>query len=250
MYTLSNKDFFNDVSEYYDGMINFDQTLERKTNNLKSFLSSDIKTAADIGCGSGIDSIALASLGMKVSSFDLSKMMIEKAEANSKRMNKEIKFYNYAAQNIPSSFNSNFDFVCSLGNTVANIPPKDISATIIRFGELLNTKGKLLFHILNYEKIIKVDERIVNVNKSESDYLIRFYDFEKDFINFNILKFDSDNTKKRNLISTKVYPHSLELFLYLLNENKINKVEVYQDLNKTPFNSETSSDIYIFAEKE
>jgi SAM-dependent methyltransferase len=250
MDTLSNKDFFNDVSEYYDGMINFEQTLERKTNNLKSFLSSDIKTCADIGCGSGIDSIALASLGMEVSSFDLSQMMIKKAEANSKRMNKEINFYNYAAQNIPSNFNSKFDFVCSLGNTVANIPPKDISAVIKRFAELLKKKGKLLFHILNYEKIIRVNERIVNVNKSESDYLIRFYDFEKDHINFNIIKFDGDNTKNRNLISTKVYPHSLELFLNLLKENKINKVEVFQDLNKTPFDSETSNDIYLFAEKD
>ena len=124
MDTLSNKEFFNDVSEFYDEMINFEQALERKTNNLKEFLSSNFKTAADIGCGSGIDSIALASLGMDVSGFDSSKMMVKKAEENSKRVNKKIKFYNYTAQNIPDSFNSKFDFICSLGNTVANIPPK------------------------------------------------------------------------------------------------------------------------------
>lgn len=250
MNTLSNKDFFNDVSEFYDEMINFEQALERKINNLKEFLSSNIKTAADIGCGSGIDSIALASLGMDVSGFDSSKMMVKKAEENSNRLNKKVQFYNYTAQNIPDSFNSKFDFICSLGNTVANIPPKDISITIKKFAELLDKNGKLLFHILNYEKIMRVNERIININKGASDYLIRFYDFEKEFINFNILKFDINNPKQRSLIATKVYPHSLELFLNLLKENKFNKVEVFQDLKKTPFNSETSNDIYLFAERD
>lgn len=246
---LSNKDFFNDVSEFYDEMINFEQALERKTDNLKEFLSSKFKTAADIGCGSGIDSIALASLGMDVAGFDSSKMMIKKAEENSNRANKKVQFYNYTAQNIPDSFNSKFDFICSLGNTVANIPPKDISVTIKRFAELLNKNGKLLFHILNYEKIIRENERIININKGESDYLIRFYDFEKDFLNFNILKFDINNPKQRNLISTKVYPHSVDLFLHLLKQNNFSNVEVFQDLKKTPFNSKTSNDIYLFAER-
>jgi len=247
---LSNKDFFNDVSEFYDEMINFKQTLERKTNNLKTFLSPSIKTVADIGCGSGIDSIAFASLGVDVSGFDSSEMMVKKAKENSEKANEKINFYNYTAQNIPASFNSKFNFICSLGNTVANIPPDDISVTIKRFAELLNKNGKLLFHILNYEKIIRVNERIVNINKGESDYLIRFYDFKKDFINFNILKFDISNPKQRELISTKVYPHSLEMFLNLLEENDFIKVEVYQDLKQTPFNLETSSDIYFFAEKK
>lgn len=250
MDTLSNKDFFNDVSEYYDEMINFEKALENKTNNLKNFLSSDIKIAADIGCGSGIDSIALASLGMNVNGFDSSMMMIEKAEENTKKANKIIKFYNHTAQEIPSEFDAKFDFVCSLGNTVANIPPEDISSAVKRFSELLNKNGKLLFHILNYEKIIKVNERILNVNKGESDYLIRFYDFEKEHINFNILKFEIENPNKRNLITTKLYPHSLELFLTLLKENNFAKVEVFQDLKKTPFNCETSNDIYLFGVKD
>ena len=249
MSTLLNKFFFDDVSEFYDQMIDFESALEGKTNNLKSFLSSNIKVAADIGCGSGIDSIALATIGMKVSAFDASQKMVERGEENAKRLDKTINFYNYTAQDIPNEFNSQFDFVCSLGNTVANIPPNDLSDSIKRFAEILNKNGKLLFHILNYEKIIKGKERIVNINKGENNYLIRFYDFEKDFINFNILKFDNSDTTNRKLISTKVYPHSLELFLQLLKENNFSKVEVFQDMKKTPFNSETSNDIYLFAER-
>ena len=250
MDTISNKNFFNDVSEYYDEMINFKQTLERKTNALKEFISSDIKFAADIGCGSGIDSIAMAALGVEVCGFDSSMMMIEKAEINAENENKVISFYNYSAQDIPNTFNSKFDFVCSLGNTVANISPKDISDSVKRFAEVLKNNGKVLFHILNYKKIIRENERIVNINKGEHEYIIRFYDFENDFINFNILKFDIENPKQRKLISTKVYPHTLELFLDLLKQNNFKNIEVYQDLKKTAFNSEISNDIYFFAERE
>lgn len=250
MITMSNQDFFNDVSEYYDEMINYKQTLERKAKALKKFITSDIKYAADIGCGSGIDSIALSLLGLNVSGFDTSTKMIEKAQNNAEKGNKIISFYNYSAQYIPDSFNTEFDFVCSLGNTIANIPPQDINDSIKRFSEILKNKAKLLFHILNYEKVIRLNERIVNISKGKQKYIIRFYDFEKDFINFNILKFDAENNIQRELISTKVYPHSLELFLDLLNQNNFGNVEVYQDLNKTDFNSETSNDIYFFAERK
>ncbi len=249
MDTILNKDFYNDVSEYYDEMIDFKKALDNKTKNLKEFVKLNVKTAADIGCGSGIDSIALASHGLDVCGFDSSMMMIEKAEENAEKENRVASFYNFSVQSIPCSFNSNFDFVCSLGNTVANIPPEDIAVTIKRFGELLNQKGKLLFHILNYEKIVRENERIVNISKSEKDQIIRFYDFEKEHINFNILRFKLDNSKERKLISTKVYPHSLELFMNLIEQNNFAKVEVFQDLKKTPFNSETSNDIYFFAEK-
>jgi SAM-dependent methyltransferase len=230
-------------------MIDFNSALERKINALKLFVSSEVNTAADIGCGSGIDSIALASLGLEVSGFDSSHLMIEKAMQNAREENKNAKFFNHTAQEIPESFNSNFDFICSLGNTVANISHDDIAVTIKRFSDLLNQNGKLLFHILNYERILRVNERIVNIGKDENDCIVRFYDFEKDHINFNILKFEIDNPKSRKLISTKVYPHSLKLFLDLLKQNGFKIIEVFGDLRKNAFNSETSNDIYLFAEK-
>ena len=147
------------------------------------------------------------------------------------------------------TFNSKFDLVCSLGNTIANISTKELPTAIKTFSELLNKNGKLLFHILNYEKLILDNERIININEGESDYLIRFYDFEEDHINFNILKFAINNPKKRNLISTKVYPHKLEILLELLKANNFSKVEIYQDLKMNKFDHKASKDIYIFCGK-
>ena len=250
MNILSNTEFFDDVSHYYDKMVNFNEALKRKTDSLSKIIISEFKTAADIGCGSGIDSIALASNGLEVCGFDSSHQMIEKAKANAAKSNHKISFYNMPAKGIPNSFNSKFDFVCSLGNTIANIPHNDIENSFKRFAEIVKPKGLLLLHILNYEKIINANQRIININKDESNFIIRFYDFKKEFLNFNILRFKSENPKVRNLISTKVFPHTLELILNLLQKYSFKNIKIFQDIKKTPFHTETSNDIYLIAKMQ
>ncbi len=45
----------------YDEMISFEKAVENKKKLLKNFIKPEMKYAADLGCGSGVDSIALAS---------------------------------------------------------------------------------------------------------------------------------------------------------------------------------------------
>ncbi len=230
-------------------MTNFQKALENKKNNLINFITASMKTAADIGCGNGIDSIVLTSFGLRVTGFDPSSKMIEKAVKNSKHLKQKIDFYNYAAKDIPEKFNTKFDFICSLGNTIANISPKDLELTIKRFSELLKGNGKMLLHILNYEKIIQDNERIINIKNTGDDYIIRFYDFEKDYLKFNILRFKKNNTAESNLITTKLFPHKLETIKKLLKINGFDEPDIYADLSKTNFSTILSKDIYLFCSK-
>jgi len=119
---LPNKVFYDELASDYDNMISFEKTVENKKKLLKNFLTSKMKSAADVGCGSGVDSIALASLDLNVTAFDPSVEMLKVAEANAKRLNVKVGFHNYSADNVPTEFNNNFDLVTSLGNTFANIP--------------------------------------------------------------------------------------------------------------------------------
>jgi len=64
---LPNKIFYDQLASDYDAMISFDKAVENKKANLKNIITSEMKSAADIGCGSGVDSNALASLGLKLS---------------------------------------------------------------------------------------------------------------------------------------------------------------------------------------
>ena len=60
-------------------MIGFDKSLNIKRSLLSDLLSINGNPILDFGCGTGIDSIALAQLGFNVTGYDISKEMINTA---------------------------------------------------------------------------------------------------------------------------------------------------------------------------
>lgn len=244
----SNEDFYNSISVFYDGMVNFSSALLRRKNLLKNLITDKLSTAADLGCGTGMDSISLAMNGINVTGFDSSEEMINKAKENSSNAGYNINFQKFSLDRIPSAFYSKFDLVVSLGNTLANLNEKKLNIAIVKISRLLKQDGKLVIQILNYKKIVKDKVRIVNVNSEGDDLYIRFYDFLPDRINFNILKIHKIDNSKRELYTTVVYPHSKELFLKVLKENNFKHIKFYGGLDLKPYKKNGSSDLVIIAE--
>jgi len=245
----SNNNFYNSASVYYDKMIDFESALQKRKILLSNFIENKIKSVADVGCGTGVDSISLSQLGLNVNSFDPSLEMINTARTNSEKHNCKIMFYNFAANNIPKSFYNKFDLVVSLGNTLANIPFGMIEKSVVKLFRLLKKDGRVLIQILNYEKILEDKERIVNITKKDIEYFIRFYDFNKKDITFNILKFNTDQTTKKELISTKIFPYTLKELKKVFKETGFKKIELFGGLDKKPFDAKTSNDLILFAHK-
>lgn len=246
---LPNKVFYDELASDYDNMISFEKAVENKKAYLKNIITSEMKSAADIGCGSGVDSIALASLGLNVTSFDPSVEMLKTAKVNAEITNVEIDFHNYSADNVPTEFNNNFDLVTSLGNTFANIPKENFSASLQRCYEILRPKGQLLIQVLNYNKILLDNQRIVNITEGEKGYFIRFYDFNGDELVFNVLSFVKSNLSDNKIISTKLYPHLIKDFQAGLKMVGFSKFQFYSDLKLTSFDEKLSKDLIIQAYK-
>lgn len=247
--TLDNSDFFNLIASDYDEMVSFAQSVEKKKESFKSIIKPWMKTAADLGCGSGADSIALSSLGLKVIAFDPSSEMIRVAKENAKKENVNIDFHNSPIHSIPGSFNNQFDIVVSFGNTFANIERKYFIASIKKCFELLKPEGTLIIQVLNYEKILAEQKRIVNIREGKENYFIRFYDFNSDEIIFNILIFNKSNPKQNKLFSTEIYPYVIEDFNEALINTGFNKTEFFADLNFNRFEGLNSQDLFIIAQK-
>jgi len=245
----SNSTFYNSVSVYYDKMIDFDSALQKRKAFLSSFLDKDCKTIADVGCGTGVDSIALSQLRLEVSSFDPSSEMINTAISNSEKHNCKIKFYNHSADEISKTFYNKFDLVVTLGNTFANIPISKIEKSVGRLFKLLKKDGRVLIQILNYEKILREKERIVNITKRDGEYFIRFYDFGKKDLTFNILRFNADQTTKKELISTKIFPYTSKELKSIFKRTGFKSIELFGSLDKKPFDSIISNDLILFAKK-
>jgi SAM-dependent methyltransferase len=246
---LSNKDFYDNFAEDYGKMISFDNAIEKRKSLLSNIVLPKVKYAADLGCGTGIDSAALAQLSLAVTGFDPSGEMIKQAKNNAGNTNLEIDFANHGISEIPAAFNKKFELVISLGNTFANIERDSFQSSIKKCHDLLKEQGSLFIQVLNYKMILKEKKRIVNITESDEHFFIRFYDFIKDEIKFNILKFSKAEPKENNLITTTIHPYAAKDFNNSLLEAGFKSVNIFSDLNRNEFDENSSKDLFIKAAK-
>lgn len=242
---MNNEEFFDGVSEFYDDMISFDTALANRRGALSEFIPSSAKYAADLGCGTGLDSLSLALNGLDVTAFDISQGMLDNAFTKARQHALNIKFNKYSLTDIPSEYNGRFDMAVSLGNTLANLNESQLEEALSRAYAILKENGTLLLQILNYHPLQKNNERIINITENGSTYFVRFYDFLGEGLQFNILSFDKNDAKKRELKSTLLYPHEEEVFRVLLTEAGFKDFKVYGSLTKSPFDPANSKDMII-----
>jgi SAM-dependent methyltransferase len=246
---LNNQEFFDELSTRYDSMIPFEKALERKEEIFKNLLKANINTVADIGCGTGSDSLALARLGYKVTSFDPAAEMLNILKLNEQSFKLNVDSHQFGAAQIPDDFNNKFDVVISFGNSFANIPTNEFESSVYKGFSLLKDKGELYIQILNYEKILKEKERIVNITTGDDNYFIRFYDFRENLVVFNILHFDKTNPADHHLISTKIFPHSTDDFEKAMKKAGFITVNFFGSFKFTSFDPQKSNDLIIIAVK-
>jgi len=247
---IANEDFFNQLADEYDMMIPFAEAVERKKKILKDIISREMKNAADIGCGTGTDSIVLARLGLNVASFDLSPEMIGKAKANAVNEKVKINFSVSDAANIPNKFNDSFDLVISFGNTFANIKKEEFVNSLHRCFNILKKNGMLLIQVLNFEKIIREKQRIININSGGNKFFIRFFDLTENEIVFNLLSFNAEIPAAYKLVSTALYPYGRNEFESGLKNAGFGKFDFHEDLNFLPFREKHSENLIIKAFKD
>ena len=240
--------FYDEVSCIYENMIDFEKNLDLRINAYKKIFPATGKVV-DIGCGIGMDSIALAMNGHDVTSFDTSPNMIKEAKRNAERFNVQINANVNSFGTITRNFNKKFDYAVSVGNTIAHLKPSEFKSAIKRIYKLLRNGGKVFLHILNYERIIKESRRINNIANRGGKVIIRFYDFGKKDIDFNILSFPIDNPKEHKLVTTKHYPHSKKEILKYLEEAGFKKIKLMENFTGGKFNVKDSKDLFVEAVK-
>jgi len=246
---LSNENFYDRLANEYDQMISFRNAVENKRRILANFIVPGMKYAADLGCGSGADSIALASAGLKVAAFDPSDEMLKVAKENVEKKIVKVSFHNYRIDEIPDEFNDQFDIVVSLGNTFANIPKEKLYESLKRCFQILKPDGILFIQVLNYEKILNERERVVNITEGKDKYYVRFYDFTTTEIIFNILTFSKINLSDYMLITTLVFPHLQNDLIQEIKKAGFFSIELYSDFNQSAFDKQSSKDLVIRSQK-
>lgn len=262
----SASDFYDELSEDYVDMIGFSSKVESEREIFKNIVSEyKITRCLDAGCGVGLHSIILSKLGVKVLGIDISASMIEKARELAQRFGVSAEFEVLDFSLIKEKYKEKFELVLCIGNTLPHlINEKDLLVALRNFYNALMPNGILIVQILNYDKIMENEERIVSVRETPERIFVRFYDFEptivgspslkvfeirKDFLKFNVLIVDKTKNYSFKLITTRIRPIKSEDLCKKLRMVGFKDVEIFGDLLKGEFKADESKNIVVFAQK-
>jgi len=245
---LDNKNFYNIASSFYDQMISFEANLDSRRDAFGKLFSKPI-VAADLGCGTGVDSIALSLNGHKVTGFDPSFQMLETAKSNALKYQQSVDFVESTILDLPALYNSQFELVLSLGNTFANIEGTTIYSTVQRLFDILKPGGLCYIHILNYARITEIKERIVSIKENGKDFYVRFYDFVNGQVNFNILRFNKENTANKELLTTPIFAYKRDLLVKVFSSVGFINIQQFSNMNCKEFDLNKDTDLFLLCQK-
>lgn len=214
--------FYDDISENYDEMFNFKKDLAAADTIVVSLKEQfSFEKALDIGCGTGSFTIALARSGVKATGMDLSSSMLAGARKNSIAYEQDIDLVYSGMLEMSANITDNFDLIMCMGNTLPHLlNMKDLFSMLSSCRKLLNPDGHLVLGLLNYDKILEKQERIVGITRNANHEFIRFYDFEKPYVNFNLLEIDwRTESPSHKLVSTRLYPYTSDELESALRQN-------------------------------
>ena len=237
--------FYDRLAADYDGMIDFDRRLPVEKEILRTFVEEfGIRTAADMGCGTGLHTLALAELGVDAIGVDISAEMLARAQAHAAVLSRSASTSihgNDDIQNpvIPSEVRRRrtesregsgahffqgdllapelklyapFDAVFCLGNTLPHIASvAELVDVLSHWKSCLSPEGIIVVQLLNYDRVFRERERIVGIRRAGEIVTVRFYDFTEPRITFNILSIQESAGKPAHALrSTLLTPFTAE----------------------------------------
>jgi len=236
-------DFYESIAPYYHHIfpLNPDQAVFTRS----VFLHSEGISLLEVGCGIGSLSFELSTTYPTIIGIDLDKAMLAKAEetkAALTTLENPPLFYQVNMLSMMDTFHTaQFDGILCFGNTLVHL---DSEEQVLDFFSqchmALKEGGKLLFQILNYDKILQLCITSLPVTDNELIRFVRTYAFPQhsekiDFITTLTIK--ETHQTIRNKIT--LLPLKKNTLLKLLLQAGFNKLCFYGNYHSQPFSMES-----------
>ena len=103
---------------------------------------------------------------------------------------------------------------------------------------------------MNYEKILTHKDRIIDIHREGEHEFIRFYDFNKNTLNFNILNIDwNSNLPVYDLQTTFHYPYRKNDLRNIFKQNGFKLEKVYGNIRMEKYNPDQSPNCVFVVRK-
>jgi glycine/sarcosine N-methyltransferase len=240
--------FYDSLANEYDELTGFAERFGKERSTFEKLVQKyDMKIVLDAGCGTGFYSIMLAQLGLHVTATDISAQMLRKAKQNAKHMNVQIDTIQTSFQGLNESVHNKFDAVLCLGNTLPHIlTEEELLQSFKGFHRILNTGGRIFLQLLNYDRILKYRERILNIKEVDDKIFIRFYDYERESIVFNILTIQKSNGRmNHSLNSVRLFPWRSSDIVRILKDAGHCNVQLFGNMALDAYDKCSSKDLVV-----
>ena len=245
-------DFYNNIADVYDAITHETQRREG-AENFVSWLTKEyhIETVLDVACGAGLFTLEFARQNVRAIGIDIAKDLLNLASEKAAAENLDIQFFDEPMQKSADVINAPADAIVCMGNSLPHLlEESDLTATLNEFDRLLKPGAPLVFHMLNYNRVLKQNERMVGVTKKNDVEFIRFYDFLEKKIRFNLLEVDWSHTPARTeLCSTTLRPWTVDEVIEALSRHHFAEFETFGNLNRGHFDQDESEVLVLVAKK-
>lgn len=250
---LSAADFYDALAEGYDAMTGFaarTARAERFVTDLLHLRGKMAQRATDVGCGTGAYTLALARAGLTALGLDPSPEMVHQARRNAERLGvKQVRFVQAGLGELATEAKEPQNLVICMGNTLPHIlETEELQAGLAAARESLDEGGLFAVQVLNYDRILAEQERIVSIDAQGGENFVRFYDFLPDgLVRFNLLRFTTGNGDHR-LTGVLLRPYRQAELTALLVAAGFREVVAFGSLDLAPFDAVDSDTLLLVAE--
>lgn len=163
--------FFDALAPAYDAMTDIESRIVRERPFFHVLVERyGIRTAVDAGAGTGVHGILLSQLGVRVVAVDVSREMLKQTQINAAQYGVTVRTVHADLTAMSEAVTSPVDAIVCLGNTLAHIHDEEGMGSVLEgFRRTLRPHGVLVLQILNYGRIPKDRDVVLNTRERDGD---------------------------------------------------------------------------------
>jgi 2-polyprenyl-3-methyl-5-hydroxy-6-metoxy-1,4-benzoquinol methylase len=176
--------------------------------------------------------------------------MLRQAKRNAQQMGVQIDTVQSSFKGLNESVRKKFDTLFCLGNTLPHVlTEEELFQSFKSFYEVLNPGGRVFLQLLNYDRILQKSERILNIKEVNDKIFVRFYDYEKETIKFNILTIQRNEGKIiHSLNSVQLFPWRSSDIVRSLKDAGFHNAELFGTMALNAYDEYSSNDLVVIAQ--
>lgn len=242
------KRIYGELTKKYDALAAWETRLETEITFLrKIFEKNNVETVLDCACGTGRHVIELTKAGFNVVGSDIDPHMIKQAKQQAKSREIPATFYVSDFKQLSKNFDSTFDAVLCIGNSLSHaLTKKEVRKALMEMEKMRAQDGLLVLHLRNYRKMLKEKQRF-SVHRSNDDIFFYVWDYKPEYM-IHIINYEL-KTEKTTSCSFPFHPIKKRELTRLLKDVGYQNFEFFGNFEFKAFDPEKDEWLIVVCKK-